>query len=80
MSSGRRHWAEALINPENGGKTFEWSARLERYAQSVDQRVKMPYWMEEFERRGGRLVIQRCGNRRVRTTRKRLRTCITRRW
>lgn len=42
-------------------KAFEWSARLERYAQSVDQRVKMPYWMEEFERRGGRLVIQDVG-------------------
>lgn len=51
----------ALVNPENGGKAFEWSARLERYAQSVDQRVKMPYWMEEFERRGGRLVIQDVG-------------------
>ena len=51
----------ALVNPENGGKAFEWSARLERYAQSVDQRVKMPYWMEEFERRGGQLVIQDVG-------------------
>lgn len=51
----------ALVNPENGAKAFEWSARLERYAQSVDQRVKMPYWMEEFERRGGRLVIQDVG-------------------
>lgn len=36
-------------------------AHEERYAQSVDQRVKMPYWMEEFERRGGRLVIQDVG-------------------
>lgn len=51
----------ALVNPENGAKAFEWSARLERYAQSVDQRVKMPYWMEEFERRGGQLVIQDAG-------------------
>ncbi|WP_111892369.1 styrene monooxygenase/indole monooxygenase family protein [Acinetobacter sp. MB5] len=50
-----------LVNPENGEKAFEWSARLERYAQSVDQRVKMPDWMEEFERRGGKLVIQDVG-------------------
>lgn len=50
-----------LVNPEQSSKAFEWSARLERYAQSVDQRVKMPYWMEEFERRGGRLVIQDVG-------------------
>lgn len=50
-----------LVNPENGEKAFEWSARLERYAQSVDQRVKMPDWMEEFEHRGGKLVIQDVG-------------------
>ncbi|TCM67076.1 2-polyprenyl-6-methoxyphenol hydroxylase-like FAD-dependent oxidoreductase [Acinetobacter calcoaceticus] len=50
-----------LINPETGDKAFSWSARLERYAQSVDQRVKMPYWIEEFQRRGGKLVIQDVG-------------------
>lgn len=50
-----------LVNPETGDAAFSWSARLERYAQSVDQRVKMPYWMEEFERRGGKLIIQDVG-------------------
>lgn len=50
-----------LVDMENGGKVFQWSARLERYAQSVDQRVKMPFWMEEFERRGGKLVLQDVG-------------------
>ncbi|NMM92462.1 hypothetical protein B2J88_50935 [Rhodococcus sp. SRB_17] len=35
----------------------QWSARFERPARSVDQRVKMSTWMEEFERRGGHLVI-----------------------
>lgn len=50
-----------LVNPENGHKAFSWSARLERYAQSVDQRVKMPFWMDEFERRGGKLIIQDVG-------------------
>ncbi|MBT8766663.1 styrene monooxygenase/indole monooxygenase family protein [Pseudomonas boanensis] len=49
-------------HPEKPGEQlFSWSARLERYAQSVDQRVKMPVWMEEFSRRGGELVIQDVG-------------------
>jgi len=50
-----------LVDLENGGKVFQWSARLERYAQSVDQRVKMPFWIEEFQRRGGKLVMQDVG-------------------
>lgn len=50
-----------LVNPETGDAAFSWSARLERYAQSVDQRVKIPYWIEEFERRGGKLIIQDVG-------------------
>ena len=50
-----------LVNPETGDAAFSWSARLERYAQSVDQRVKMPYWIEEFERRGGKFIIQDVG-------------------
>lgn len=50
-----------LVDPESGKKAFSWSARLERYAQSVDQRVKMPFWMQEFERRGGKMIIQDVG-------------------
>ncbi|OTG84170.1 alanine-phosphoribitol ligase [Acinetobacter sp. ANC 4558] len=50
-----------LVNPETGEAAFSWSARLERYAQAVDQRIKMPYWMNEFERRGGKLIIQDVG-------------------
>ena len=50
-----------LVAPEKKEKVFSWSARLQRYAQSVDQRVKMPEWMGEFERRGGKLVIQDVG-------------------
>jgi flavin reductase (DIM6/NTAB) family NADH-FMN oxidoreductase RutF len=37
---------------------ISWSAPLDAPAQSVDQRVKMPRWMEEVERRGGRLEIR----------------------
>jgi flavin reductase (DIM6/NTAB) family NADH-FMN oxidoreductase RutF len=41
-----------------GGKAIEWAARLDSPAQSVDQRLKLARWLEEYEQRGGRLVIQ----------------------
>lgn len=41
-----------------GGDTaLNWSSRLDRPGKSVDQRLKMPRWMEEFERLGGDLRI-----------------------
>jgi hypothetical protein len=45
----------------SGGKAIDFASRLDRYAQSVDQRVKMPGWMERLERDGGRLVIHDAG-------------------
>ena len=44
--------------PDGGGKAIDWAARLERPAQSVDQRLKYPIWMEALEREGGRVVIE----------------------
>ncbi|CAN1600544.1 styrene monooxygenase/indole monooxygenase family protein [Pseudomonas mediterranea] len=44
-----------------GEPLFSWSTRLDRYAQSVDQRLKMPVWMDEFKKRGGELLIQDVG-------------------
>ncbi|XKE46162.1 FAD-binding oxidoreductase [Halomonas organivorans] len=44
-----------------GAKAIDWAARLDRPAQSVDQRLKMPVWMDEFERLGGELVIRDAG-------------------
>ena len=38
-------------------KIIDWAARLDSYAQAVDQRIKMPGWMGEFQKRGGQLVI-----------------------
>ncbi|WP_218028388.1 styrene monooxygenase/indole monooxygenase family protein [Nocardia yamanashiensis] len=35
-----------------------WSATFERPARSIDQRLKMPRWMTEFERLGGDLRIE----------------------
>jgi hypothetical protein len=40
-----------------GKPMIEWLGRLNGYAQSVDQRVKMAGWLEAFENRGGNLVI-----------------------
>jgi flavin reductase (DIM6/NTAB) family NADH-FMN oxidoreductase RutF len=42
----------------NRDKAIDWSARLDNYAQAVDQRIKMPKWMAEFQGRGGKLVIE----------------------
>jgi hypothetical protein len=37
---------------------MDWSARLDHFAQSVDQRLKIPRWMDLFEQRGGHLRIK----------------------
>ncbi len=44
-----------------GGKALDWSARLDGYAQSVDQRVKIPRWMAAFEAAGGELKVHEVG-------------------
>ena len=41
-----------------GCKTIDWSARLDGFAQSVDQRLKLPRWMDEFQKRGGDLHVK----------------------
>lgn len=48
----------AVPHPEGGGRrAIEWSSRLARYAQSVDQRVKMADWLEAVARRGAEVRI-----------------------
>lgn len=47
-------------NPE-GGIAFSWAARLDAPASSVDQRVKMPRWIAEFENRGGKVDLVDAG-------------------
>ena len=44
-----------------GERLIDWAARLDRPAQAVDQRLKMPAWMELFVQRGGRLVLRDAG-------------------
>ncbi len=46
------------IPGEDGARRVEWSARLDDYAQSVDQRVKIPGWMRRFKNRGGQILIE----------------------
>ncbi|TXI04725.1 MAG: FAD-binding oxidoreductase [Rhizobium sp.] len=45
----------------SGNKAIEWNGKLDRAAQSVDQRVKIPLWMREFQKRGGELTIHDAG-------------------
>lgn len=40
---------------------FDWAGRLDRYAQAVDQRIKMPGWMDLFRLRGGEIVLKDAG-------------------
>ncbi len=64
---GLNHWEAQCPKVEGmsfavpdgrGGKTIDWAARLDSYAQAVDQRLKMPGWMAEFQRKGGELVLK----------------------
>ena len=49
-------------HPEQPGeKAIDWVGRLDRNAYSVDQRVKIPRWMAEFEKLGGTMVIKEAG-------------------
>ena len=43
------------------GLGVDWRARMKAPGQSVDQRIKMPRWMGEFQRQGGNLVIEEAG-------------------
>ena len=52
----------AIPHPEQPGtKLIDWAAPLDRAAQAVDQRLKMPAWMEAFVQRGGDLRIADAG-------------------
>ena len=39
----------------SGNKAIEWNGLLDKPAQAVDQRLKFPRWMQEFEKRGGKI-------------------------
>ncbi|SFG82675.1 2-polyprenyl-6-methoxyphenol hydroxylase [Duganella sp. CF458] len=69
---GLDHWGATCPTVDGIGLTvphpdapherlIDWSARLDRPARAVDQRIKMPALMHEFERRGGTLLIADVG-------------------
>jgi 2-polyprenyl-6-methoxyphenol hydroxylase-like FAD-dependent oxidoreductase len=41
----------------DGGRAIDWLGRFKEFAQSIDQRVKMADWLELFEQRGGKVVV-----------------------
>lgn len=49
--------APGSFDPGPSQRAIDWLGRLDGFAQSVDQRVKMAGWMETFAQRGGQLVI-----------------------
>lgn len=48
---------ELSVPAPHGGKALSWAARLTTPARSVDQRLKMPAWLGEVERLGGKVLI-----------------------
>ncbi|WP_115787117.1 styrene monooxygenase/indole monooxygenase family protein [Arthrobacter silvisoli] len=44
-----------------GQKAINWASGLDNPAQSIDQRVKFPRFMEEFVARGGELIFEDAG-------------------
>ncbi|HWE90895.1 MAG TPA: styrene monooxygenase/indole monooxygenase family protein [Pseudonocardiaceae bacterium] len=63
---GLNQWEDETVRVEGIGvsiagpdssRVMDWVGKLDGYAQSVDQRVKMAGWLELFEERGGKLII-----------------------
>jgi hypothetical protein len=50
-------WHVYTLRGPDGHVLLNYPGQFRDYAQSVDQRVKMSAWLEEFEDRGGRVVI-----------------------
>ena len=46
------------LRGDDGAPAFSWVAKLDGYAQSVDQRLKVAAWVELFEQRGGKLLLR----------------------
>ncbi|GLU46472.1 styrene monooxygenase/indole monooxygenase family protein [Nocardiopsis ansamitocini] len=50
------HLGISVAGPGND-RVIDWAGRTTAFAQSVDQRIKMAAWTEEFEAKGGHLTI-----------------------
>ncbi|MGR7002719.1 ATP/GTP-binding protein [Yinghuangia aomiensis] len=51
------HGLGVAVAAPDGTRAIDWVGRLDGFAQSVDQRVKMAGWLERFVDRGGNLVV-----------------------
>src|SRR5215475_11275689 len=49
------------VRGPDGATAVKVASRLDVPAQSVDQRVKVPRWIAEFEKRGGIMVYRDAG-------------------
>ncbi len=49
------------IPAPDGSRALFWETKLDHYGQSVDQRVKFAGWLEEFAKRGGKVVYKEAG-------------------
>jgi hypothetical protein len=47
----------SIAGPE-GQQALSWESALDRPAQSVDQRLKFPTWMQLFEKLGGQIIYK----------------------
>ncbi|WP_329569762.1 styrene monooxygenase/indole monooxygenase family protein [Kitasatospora sp. NBC_01266] len=45
------------VTGPDSSRVIDWVGRLDGYAQSVDQRLKMAGWLETFAQRGGQVVV-----------------------
>ncbi|MER7672522.1 styrene monooxygenase/indole monooxygenase family protein [Kitasatospora sp. NPDC096128] len=46
------------ISGPDATRVIDWTGRLDAYAQSVDQRLKMSTWLELYAARGGRVEVR----------------------
>jgi len=62
---GLDHWPHCppiegiqfTVPAPGGGRAIDWAGLLHEPARSVDQRLKMPAWLDEVEKAGGKIVI-----------------------
>jgi flavin-dependent dehydrogenase len=50
-------WHIYTLRGPDGNMVLDYAGQFIDFAQSVDQRVKMSGWLEEFEERGGKVII-----------------------
>lgn len=53
--------AQMRLADSDGNVGLFWQGDMDEPGQSVDQRIKMPRWMERFEELGGTLLIEDAG-------------------